>query len=102
LARRTTAPAIATATRGRRPDLLVTYIDRKGTPRTAGLPRVKEWLWACYRSLVLLRDHPAPDGSWLLPSRVFNGELYDQGYSTVVMERRHGRGAARCAAYDGH
>jgi arabinofuranosyltransferase len=87
---------------GRRPDLLVTYIDRKGVPRTAGLPRVKDWMWACYRPLVLLRDHPAPDGSSLLPSRVFNAELYDQGYSTVVMERRHGRDAARCAAYEDH
>lgn len=73
---------------GRRPDLLVTGLDRNGTPRTAGLPRVSEWVWACYRPLVLLRQSPDPQGQWLLRSSVFNAELYDQGYHEGVFERR--------------
>jgi arabinofuranosyltransferase len=84
----------------RRPDLLVSYFDRQRTPRAAGLPRVKDWLWACYRPLLLVRDHPNPDGSWLLPSRVITNALWDDGYRIAVMERRHGRGAAHCAAYE--
>jgi len=84
----------------RRPDLLITYLDRFGTPKTAGLPRVKDWVWACYRPLVLLRSHPGPDGRRLLPSRVFTAELFDAGYATTVLERRHGEDAAHCAAYE--
>jgi arabinofuranosyltransferase len=86
----------------RRPDLLITYLDRGGVPKTAGLPRVKDWVWACYRPLVLLRAFPGRDGSRLLPSRVFTAELFDAGYATTVLERRHGDDAARCAAYDGN
>ncbi|MBV8200715.1 MAG: hypothetical protein JOZ15_08825 [Acidobacteria bacterium] len=85
----------------RRPDLLITYLDRGGVPKTAGLPRVKDWVWACYRPLVLLRAFPGPDGRRLLPSRVFTAELFDAGYATTVLERRRGDDAARCAAYDG-
>jgi arabinofuranosyltransferase len=85
----------------RRPDLLVTYLDRQATPRTAGLPRVKDWVWACYRPWVLLGDHPSADGSWLLPSRIFNAGIFDAGYRVAVLERRHGLDAARCAAYEG-
>jgi hypothetical protein len=84
----------------RRPDMVITYLERNRTPHTAGLGRVKDWLWACYRPWALLRDHRSPDGSWVLPSRNFTGALFDEGYSTAVLERRHGRGAARCAAYE--
>jgi arabinofuranosyltransferase len=84
----------------RRPDLLVTSLARDRTPRTAGLARLKDWMWACYRPWALLRIDPGPDGAWVLPSREFTGALFDQGYWTAVLERRHGRAAAGCAAYE--
>src|SRR5580693_5823649 len=84
----------------RKPDLLITGLDRQRTPRTAGLARVADWMWACYRPWMLLRAGRGPDGGWLLPSRVFNAALFDAGFHTAVLERRTGRGAATCAAYD--
>jgi arabinofuranosyltransferase len=84
----------------RRPDLLVTSLGRDRTPHTAGLARVKDWVWACYRPWALLRAFPGPDGAWVLPSREFTGALSDEGYWTAVLERRHGRAASGCAAYE--
>jgi arabinofuranosyltransferase len=84
----------------RKPDLLITGLDRRRTPRTAGLARVADWMWACYRPWMLLRAGRGPDGGWLLPSRVFNATLFDAGFHTAVLARRTGRGAATCAAYD--
>lgn len=84
----------------RRPDMVITSLARDHTPHTAGLGRVKDWLWACYRPWVLLRDHRSPDGTWVLLSRKFTGALFDEGYFSAVLVRRHGRAAARCAAYE--
>ncbi len=84
----------------RHPDLLISFVGRDRTPRTAGLARVKDWVWACYRPVALLKDGPSADRGWVLPSRVFTGALFDQGYKEVVLERRRGRGASACTSYE--
>jgi arabinofuranosyltransferase len=84
----------------KRPDFIVTQMSRDRAPRTAGLVRVKDWFWACYRPWALLRREPTPSGGWVVPSRVYTGALYDQGFQTVVFERRRGRAKVGCEAYE--
>jgi hypothetical protein len=60
----------------------------------------RDWVWACYRPLLLVREVPSPPATWLLPTRELNARLFDSGYQTAVLERRHGADAAGCAAYE--
>jgi arabinofuranosyltransferase len=85
----------------RKPDLLITGVDRAGTPRTAGLARVKDRVWACYRPLVFLREGGSAADRHLLFSAVFSPALADAGYGIALWERRQGEDAGRCARLEG-
>jgi arabinofuranosyltransferase len=85
----------------RKPDLLLTAVDRTGTPRTAGLARVKDRVWACYHPLVFLKEGGSAADRHLLLAAVFSPALADAGYGIALWERRQGKDAGRCARLEG-
>jgi arabinofuranosyltransferase len=83
----------------RKPDLLLSYMERNGLARAAGLARANQRVWACYRPLVLMRD-VEDRSTWVLPSHQYTPALWDAGYKIVVFELRRGLDAAGCAAFE--
>jgi hypothetical protein len=84
----------------RKPDLLISGVDRNGVPRTAGLPRARDRVWACYRPVLFLNEGPAGTGRHLLPAEGFSPALVDAGYRIALWERRRGPDVGRCALFD--
>jgi hypothetical protein len=86
----------------RRPDLLLTGLNRDGVPRTAGLPRAAARVRACYAPLLLVkvRGERPPEDGWLLATAEFTPALHDRGYTTAALKRRSGEEAGDCGELD--